>query len=408
MRTTPGLCCVGMVTLRRLLVTLASLTLAMGPVTPATGATAASVTITSLSFDRSSVAPSGLNHEKVKISVGLSSSSDIDIWCAMSLVPPQGPTVTIQRITPVDPRTKGDLVPSSFTGVLDLAAGTLSSGVWATSVTVPSTWTGTWQVSRISACTGGTIEPVEIDPRSVGRTVSLAVAGSHVPRLSAGATPSPLALNAKSFTAKGRLYDTDTGAGLPGVRLLWCGNILSKDGMEPPKDTCTGTAYAGDFWADYIGHPISTDAAGYWSVSWPNDGYFREIDVWTQESVGSGGPPGYLPPKVLTRAPEPVISPAVTATPASTSIRAGRALTVNGAWYGKYGCSTAVRNEIRIQYLYGSTAWRLITTTSSRPSGRWTAVYPARAGRAIYRAYYPGVPGKCVSAASGSFVVTGS
>jgi hypothetical protein len=135
-----------------------------------------------------------------------------------------------------------------------------------------------------------TIDPVEIDPRTVGLPVSLTVTGSHLPRLSAGTAPNPFAVNARSFTAKGRLTDTDTGAGLPGVTLLWCGDILSKDGMESPKETCTGTNFAGDAWAPYIGHPITTDASGYWSVTWPNDGFFREIDLWTEKPDGAYGP----------------------------------------------------------------------------------------------------------------------
>ena len=159
---------------------------------------------------------------------------------------------------------------------------------------------------------------------------------------------------------------------------------------------------------------MTTNALGYWWATLPKvaaDAFpwmgAPTVNLWT----GTAAPVS----AVLQRRPYLNIQPAVRAAPATTSIPAGRALLVNGVFFDGWQCPPPTWGgggaPIWIQYLYGATAWRTVTTTATRPSRRWTATFPARLGRTRYRGYYPGkanTDGRCLPATSRSFVVTGS
>lgn len=365
--------------------------------------TTTGVALTSLSVDRPRIAPAGVVTKKVTFAVGLRSTAPLAADCidydpTDSVV--QTAFVQIKRVTPEDSRVTGHTWDFAF-APLALASGSATNGVWTAALHIPSTWTGTWQIAQVHACGHdpdglGTVK-IDVDPRTIGHTVSFTVAGTHLPNLYMRTTPNPVPWNAASYTWWGRVYDTATGVGVAGADIQTCGEAACfYQAPGPDGMTTTGNI---------------TDSLGYVGVAnWSTDNVSANARVYFKP-LGSKSVPA------LVAWPAPAVLPGVTAAPASTMTPAAQPLTVDGRFFGTWGCAVDRRHPIQIQYLYGRTAWRLLATTTNRPSGRWTAVYPARAGRTIYRAYHPaetiyrweGDAGlSCAAASSAPFVVTGT
>ncbi len=387
---------------------VACLALALLPVAPAAGAGPALVhpartpaptdpRVVAVSVSPSVVSASGTTPATVVVTVQLAGAGALKDTCGIydgGQTGSAGAFVDLRRVDAADPRVAG-FAPDVSRQRLRLTSGTGDTGTWTARVAVPSTWAGTWQVDYLVACGDSPTPPLQVSPATIGHPAPFTVVGEHLPALSMGTSPNPVAWNATGYLAKGRLRDTATGEGLAGRRLEWCND--------------TGCGIDGG----YTGHPVVTDARGYYSFTVDPRQLPPRLNLWTGRvpAVGFGTQEVSL---VLTRTPKPVTRPAVAAKPNATTVAAGAGVTVAGRFFDAGRCEGLTYDErVDVQYLYGRTAWRTAATASVRSSGRFDVVVPARAGRWAYRVAFAGTPGidgwgVCVPAVSTRFVVTGT
>ena len=240
---------------------------------------AASVTtLTSLTVDQSSVAPVGLTPQTVTVTAHLMSQAAIDPACGYrpSELETGGPFVALTRtVAPVG--LDVTRVPATAWAGLRLVGGTVTDGDWAAAVAVPSTWSGTWEVTRVFACaldpaSTNDLAYLDEDPRTSGHPAGFSVSGSHVPRLSLGYSVLPR-YNAPAFVAQGRLVDTTTGLGLAGIDLWGC-----------RSEGCPDASYHGQ----YAGIHLVTDAKGYykWRTVVMD---VNELHLWSRHQPAATG-----------------------------------------------------------------------------------------------------------------------
>lgn len=286
-------------------------------------------------------------------------------------------TGTVHIVDPYPPRS-GDyawyftLVSSGgngsvrtyFTGAT-LTSGTVDDGTWTMTFYLSSTADGTWHVT-------------EAEPRSptpdqypVADTTSFTVTGHHQPRMSWAVVPNPVPASDPRWLVKGRVYDADTGAGLAGLTV-----------GQGEHDTECLYQVQGEGAGAYFGLRAVTNANGYYSLP-------RRYGVGGLQCIGIVGKPERNPDGlnvfVWFRDFGVRYLPSVSATPRATVVPAGSIDAVDGhVLAGTRRCTVA------LQRLYGSTAWRTVSTARLRDSLRFTVLaQPPAAGRFVYRAYYP-------------------
>ncbi|MDQ1725050.1 MAG: hypothetical protein QOG52_2078 [Frankiaceae bacterium] len=362
------------------------------PETPAAWG-AASATLTSLAVDRSSVAPVGLTPQMVTVTAHLTSPAAIDPACGYQTadtLESGGPFVELTR-TAVPSGMNVARVPATAWAGLRLVGGTATDGDWAAAVAVPSTWTGTWEISRVFVCASDPVTAVslsylDVDPRTTGMTAAFSVAGSHVPRLSLGYSVLPR-YNAPAFVAQGRLVDSATGLGLAGIDLWGCRN-----------EGCPDASYFGQ----YTGIHLVTDAFGYYK--WRTvEGDITELHLWSPDQPASTGYGTERVSVALRLRVDPPVVAAITATPAAGVAKAGTTLTVNGQLRGP---CCGQRKLVKVQMMSGA-QWRTVATALTRANGRWTASIRVLRGSATYRGFFSDVAGGWAPVSGRPFRVTG-
>ncbi len=391
-----------------------------GAIAPAARAATVDARIDQVTVSPSAVTASGLTPVEVMVTVRLVDTGDLQDTCPLMAgesAASSGAIVELRRVTPADPRV-GTRAPAATRQRLHLTGTSGTATSWTARIAVPSTWAGTWQVSRIYACAdsdpapnslGPLINTIDLDPRAHGKVAGVTVTGDHIPALSIGPSPDPVPWTATRYVAKGRLWDTSPGAGLVAT-LEWCADLGC--GIEDAYD----------------GNPVTTDDAGYYSMPVDLTAAYTNLNLWIPRPVGRGFPAQGVT-QVLVRGVHPRTAPAVGGVPSATRLRTGAALTVTGSFFDGNRCAD-LRDPLTLQYLHGRTAWRTISTFLTRFSGRFTVTVPARAGRTAYRVRYAGNPGiqaaavmtpdaspeapvpyglgACVPASGRPFVVTGS
>jgi hypothetical protein len=249
-----------------------------------------------------------------------------------------------------------------------LISGTASDGVWSGTVQVPSTADGSWAVYRVCA-------PLVSPPVTCGNVVDVTgspavrVTGTHLPALSAGQVPNPAPVSRPAITIKGRVTDSTTGAGLPGVA-VWYG-----------QDQACSPGTGGFATLPHT----STDAAGYYGFPAKAVGVLECILVRSNHGIDALG---YEQP-IIDRQFFPLVQSWLTAVPSHTSLPVGQADPVFGRTPPLPGLALVWLEQLR-----GATQWRFVSIAHLRSSGRFTlTATPTVVAKNYYRALLPGGSG---------------
>ncbi|GLW33466.1 hypothetical protein [Actinoplanes regularis] len=308
----------------------------------------------SITFDRSSVAVSGLQTQFVGVRVRLTDETGvqpIDYQAGQELA---------------SPYLRFNASLNSFV-LLRLAEGTAQDGIWTGSIPVTSAWSGKIEPVGIYAM-DQTLTPantLNVDPRTVVDTPGIQVQSSHRPMIDMTFSPEPLP-KGKPVVQKIRAWDATTGKPWP--------NLSFKLSMD------NGCVEPGSVWTARTG---------------ANGTYQRTLSAANAQWLQCAWVPGVNQPTM----PEPPTKIAsdgghvrterysVNATPAAKSVKAGTNVNINGGIKPNY-----VKGKlVQLQRLYADKTWRKVGTATVRASGRFTLV-ATPPGRATYsyRVYAPG------------------
>ncbi|MFB6723327.1 hypothetical protein ACFCV3_24310 [Kribbella sp. NPDC056345] len=255
-------------------------------------------------------------------------------------------------------RTAGSgQVDTLFTTPLKLYAGTARDGSWRGVVNVPSTANGKFALTGVKV---GRFGPGDMmDPSPVpGTHPTVTVVGSNLPKITARVIPDPVPYG-KGYSIRWSVINGQTGKPY-GTRLkVWLAN----------DNGC----------AEQFGGPIYlTDTNGYVTKAYAasTTEYLNCLQL-----PGDPAPIGALG-FFVNRLPRAVV---VSATPSKTSAPVGTIVPVNGTVSGAPSYC-----PVKLQRLYGATAWRTVGTANVRLSGRYTVnAQPAYRGVIPYRVFFP-------------------
>lgn len=254
---------------------------------------------------------------------------------------------------------------------MNLVSGDGSDGVWAGTFAIPATAAGTWTLNNVyecAYCVPGTSHPV------TGMPV-FTVVGTHIPRMSAGQSPNPTPLDSSPFTIKGRVTDSDTGAGIPGAPVAHgydAGCLLNYGGYGFSKTAVT-------------------NSLGYYAFTYSGSG--------TLEAKRSPGCMAIRGPSQSDNSAQLVlrrgfsvqlktVPVSVSAVPARQVVPVGTRVQVNGNVISASG-PPAYNCTVVLQRLTGATQWRGQSLARVRLSGRYTLIARPLLGRNIYRTLFP-------------------
>ncbi len=345
-----------------MIATLLALTPLLAPAAPALAADGdpPPPTLVDVRLSRDAVTVSGLRSVPVTVSVHLKDPAGV-VETSNLHIPSPWPDVVLRRTSGGRP-TAG--APMFTVRDLDLTSGTPQDGIWTTTVLVPSTWEGTWQVTSVTAenDAGGSLH---VDPRTVGITRSLTVVGTHQPSLSINLDPAVTVGGKGPVAVKGRAVDADTGRPVAGL-LLTLGTNLAEN--------CGAFGYGGSAWT-------TTDARGYYAFRrrTSRDGAVCVIAALPQRRrVLDVHRSTTLLFRVATQGVRPVVSAAAD----SSTVTTGGTVAVRGR---ALAAASLHGRQVVLQRLVGRT-WRQVGTSRVRSSGRYTlyATPPAR-GLHLYR-----------------------
>ena len=268
-----------------------------------------------------------------------------------------------------------------------ISSGTMADGTWTATVQVPSTADGTWTLSTVTSCDASDCQWL---PVAVTAPPEFTVVGHHQPRLSMGVVPDPLPYPRQSGVVKGRVVDSDTGLGMPGVQVAYgldtgCVNEQGGGGDGPALFRVVRTTTARGYFRFAPSGLLQLNClAVLGTVRLNSDGY-SALPVFRRFGVDV----------------KPLVTTSASATSATTGARVG----VHGLVFD-WGIWDGRGRVVQVQQLHGRTAWRTVATVSVRLSGRWsTSVVPTARGTHVYRAFTPAI-GDTVASASRPFTIT--
>lgn len=312
--------------------------------------------ITSVTLNKTSVAVSGLN--TVPVTVTVKGSYD------------PAPT---QSVNVILERTGG--TGQQRTLFSTNLVRNQTTGTWSGPLQVPSTANGTFKVTGVET---GPFFPGSgsmTDPTPYAGP-SLAVTGTHQPRISASVSPK-LVPYGKPYSIKWAVTDAQTGRPYGSrVRVVLGIDNICAEYSGPGYTNLTGTD--GTVTKAYT----AADAGALNCLLLPGN----------PSSVGGLG-------FFVAR---PLIKPTVTAVPSRTSAPVGTLVPVNGGVYTvRAGCT------VYLQRLYGASQWRNVSSGMVRTSGRYTVnAQPAYKGLIPYRSYVPAC--NSIAAVSKAFYIRGT
>jgi hypothetical protein len=253
------------------------------------------------------------------------------------------------------------------------------SGTYQGVVPVPSTATGTWRVSALGDPVLLEMDYFTRDPRQDGvPDALLTVHGTHLPRLRLSVQPAVLPYPQARFTVTA-LFTTDAGVPLAGRRIGF---------DEPPTEGC-------NLGAGLYGGP--TDARGRAFHTLTADGPCK-VCVWAPlpdafDVFGTGFASGVVGGRYVVK---------LGAAPASTSVKRGTSVPVNG---NAVAVHALVGTHVRLQRLVVRT-WRNVNIANVHLSGRFQLVAsPPNRGRNTYRVWFPS-QGSLADTVTRSFVIS--
>ncbi|TCC18824.1 hypothetical protein [Kribbella speibonae] len=230
-----------------------------------------------------------------------------------------------------------------------------AAGTWSGPLNVPSTANGTFKV--IGLVTGPFFPPsppiYDVTPYA---GPSIAVTGTHQPRITAVVTPKVVPFN-QLYSIKWAVSDAQTGKPY-GTRLrVFLGTNSSCVEYFGPRSTNL------------------TDTNGVVTKAYPGVSMAPITCLLLPGTPDAIGWLSFVPAR-------PGI---VSAAPAKSSAPVGTVVPVNGSVQGApYSC------PVHLQRLYGATQWRTVSSATVRQSGRFTVnAQPAYQGTIPYRASFP-------------------
>ncbi|MER7246575.1 hypothetical protein [Kribbella sp. NPDC000426] len=245
----------------------------------------------------------------------------------------------------------------SATSLISTSLPRLANGTWSGPLYVPSTANGTFKVTGVIhgpffPGSGDMTDPTPF------KGPSIAVTGTHVPRISASVIPKVVPFG-RPYSIKWAVTDSQTGKPY-GSRLRV---VLGND------NTC----------AEYIGPGYSnlTDINGTVTKSYPASLADYVNCLLLPGNPSSNGGLGLVPAR-------PGI---VSATPSKTSATVGTIVPVNGVVAGAPSSC-----KVYLQRLYGSSQWKTVSPAGNirSYSGKFTLnAQPAYKGLIPYRVYFP-------------------
>jgi hypothetical protein len=245
----------------------------------------------------------------------------------------------------------------SQTTLLSTSLPRLANGTWSGRLYVPSTANGTFKVTGVihGPFFPGSGDMTEPTPFS---GPSLAVTGTHVPRISASVIPKVVPFG-KPYSIRWAVIDSQTGRPY-GSRLRV---VLGND------NTC----------AEYVGPGYTnlTDLAGTVTKSYPASLADFVNCLLLPGNPSSNGGLGLVPAR-------PAI---ISATPSKPSATVGTIVPVNGVVAGAPSSC-----KVYLQRLYGATQWKTVSPAGAirSYSGKFVLnAQPAYKGLIPYRVYFP-------------------
>jgi hypothetical protein len=245
----------------------------------------------------------------------------------------------------------------SQTTLISTSLPRLANGTWSGPLYVPSTANGTFTVTGVIhgpffPGSGDMTDPTPF------KGPSIAVTGTHVPRISASVIPKVVPFG-KPYSIKWAVTDSQTGRPYGSRLRVELGN----------DNTC----------AEYIGPGYSnlTDTTGTVTKSYPASLADYVNCLLLPGNPSSNGGLGLVPAR-------PGI---VSATPSKTSAKVGTIVPVNGVVAGAPSAC-----KVYLQRLYGATQWKTVSPAGKirSYSGKFVLnAQPAYKGLIPYRVYFP-------------------
>jgi hypothetical protein len=258
---------------------------------------------------------------------------------------------------------------------LRLVSGGAGDAVYAGTYAFTSAYPGTFSLQLLGAPEGVPALPIYAPAGT-----PLVVTATHVPRVTLGAAPSPVALTVP-FVVKGRVYDTATRLGIAGVTVTLstiCGGYC---GLATARTNALGY-YAFPYRTDYFGSAFPAD---------PHRMYVVVTVRGAQQSDGTRYP--------IATASLPYV--AILVSPRASAVKAWRPV---GAWLTIVGNVRgwpfsppyprtdypAPSCQVALERRTATTSWTKVTTARVRESGRFTLTLRANArGSYLFRVYVP-------------------
>jgi hypothetical protein len=330
------------------LTTLAGLVVGgVGAGAPAAAADADPPRVVGVSFSRTSVAVSGLNVVPVTVAVRLTDESGVP---AIDGYPDRYPFIYLRRVSGGE---------ATVPAVLSRTSGTPRDGTWSATVNVPAIWDGRWQVSLVVAYDTEN-NRLEVDPRTLRFSPTLAVTGTSPPAVTLGFQPDPVVGNG-GVAVTGRAYFPGTGAGIPHKPL--------STGVD---NTCAEGVPFND---------IVTNSRGYYRKYFSSALSAPVVCVRLLGPTSSGQGPTFLAAAVG----RPRIRYVVEAWPVRTPVPVGTRVAISGRVFPR-----ATGQFVELQHWVAGT-WRTVGRVRVHVSGRYTVLaIPRSPGNHRYRVYKRG------------------
>ncbi|MGC4901797.1 hypothetical protein ACLQ2Y_20935 [Micromonospora echinospora] len=238
---------------------------------------------------------------------------------------------------------------------LSLTAGTPQDGTWSATIQVPSTWNGTWEVSRLVAVDAAA-NRLDVDPPASADT-TLVVTGTHRPAVTMRLSPDPL-VGDGPLTVEGRFYYEDTGEGIGNQPIFFGSDNACWELRSEPNGT--------------------TRADGTFSRLYPKgDPFVRCVGIVRPSNTA------VAPDYIVVRTLHPRVKPIVAVKANRTTVTPGTTVTFTGM------VKPAASWQLQLQQLQGRT-WRKVAGTSSNDLGAYRmAVTPKTPGTLRYRVVIP-------------------
>ncbi|MFC9687022.1 hypothetical protein ACFTSF_00660 [Kribbella sp. NPDC056951] len=328
---------------------------------PANASPDPKLSVSDVQLSKTAVSVSGLAVTKVDVTVKAGYNSD----------DPQDENTVL---TVYLDRTAGSGIDSIGTVALKRTAGTLKNGTWTGVLNVGSAANGTFKVTGVGDGVYGDMGGGMPDDPTAFDGPSLAVTGTHIPKVSHVQTPAVVPAG-KPYSIKWMVTDTATGKPYGTPVPLELGNGFS----------CQETATHGV--------TVKTDAAGNY------------IEKFTAAEQGDDicGSIRVDPYPTTADRFYAKRSGVLSAVPSKTSAKVGTNVPVNGTLTGyATGC------RVYLQKLRGASQWRDVGSALVRSSGRFTlTATPAVKGKIYYRAHLPEGCGGYIELISKTFTITG-